>query len=231
MGDPKFPRRTYDTPSHPWKADRIKEETELVRIYGLKNKREIWKAKSIVRNLRRQSRNLQARLRYGEEQARIETQNLLRKCGMIGLLPLDGSTLDDVLSLTAESILNRRLQTLVYKKGLANTMEQARQFIVHGHIFVNGRKVTVPGYIVGRNEEDKIEFNPASPLADEQHPMRLLKKKSKEERGVEKVALEKPKVPKKILKVKEVVEVLEEGGEAFEELDIDEGDTETEEAK
>jgi small subunit ribosomal protein S4 len=231
MGDPKFPRRTYDTPSHPWKADRIKEETELVRMYGLKNKREIWKAKSIVRNLRRQSRNLQARLRYGEEQARIETQNLLRKCGMIGLLPLDGSTLDDVLSLTTESILNRRLQTLVYKKGLANTMEQARQFIVHGHISVNGRKVTVPGYIVRRNEEDKIEFNPASPLADEQHPMRLLKKKSKEEKAIEKVAAEKPKVPKKILKVKEVVEVLEEGGEALEELDIDEGEVETEEAK
>ncbi|MCQ5375107.1 MAG: 30S ribosomal protein S4 [Methanomassiliicoccales archaeon] len=231
MGDPKFPRRTYDTPSHPWKADRIKEETELVRMYGLKNKREIWKAKSIVRNLRRQSRNLQARLRFGEEQARIETQNLLKKCGMIGLLPLDGSTLDDVLSLTTESILNRRLQTLVYNKGLANTMEQARQFIVHGHIFVNGRRVTVPGYIVRRNEEDKIAFNPASPLADEQHPMRLLKKKSKEEKAIEKAAAEKPKIPKKILKVKEVVEVLEESGEALEELDIDESEVETEEAK
>lgn len=55
MGDPKFPRKTYDTPSHPWKADRIKEETELTKKFGLKNKRELWKAKSIVRNLRRQS--------------------------------------------------------------------------------------------------------------------------------------------------------------------------------
>ncbi|MEM2943187.1 MAG: 30S ribosomal protein S4 [Methanomassiliicoccales archaeon] len=220
MGDPKFPRRTYDTPSHPWKADRIREETELARNYGLKNKREIWKAKSIVRNLRRQSRNLQARLRFGEEQAKIETQNLMARCAKMGLLPMSGATLDDVLGLTAESVLNRRLQTLVYNKGLANTMEQARQFIVHGHIFVNGRKVTIPGYIVKRGEEEKIEFNPASPLANDMHPMRVLKKKTKEEKVPEK-APEKPKVPTKILKVKEVVEVLEESVPDLEELDVE----------
>jgi small subunit ribosomal protein S4 len=172
MGDPKFPRRSYDTPSHPWQGERIKAELETVRKYGLKNKRELWKAQTILRNLRRQSRHLQARLRYGEEQAQHEAENLLAKCGRIGLLPTEGATLDDVLIMGEESILNRRLQTLVIRKGLANSFGQARQMIVHGHIYLDGHKVTVPGYIVKRTEEETISYNPASPYTDEMHPMR-----------------------------------------------------------
>jgi len=172
MGDPKFPRRSYDTPSHPWQGERIKAELETVRKYGLKNKRELWKAQTILRNLRRQSRHLQARLRYGEEQAQHEAENLLAKCGRIGLLPTEGATLDDVLIMEEESILNRRLQTLVIRKGLANSFGQARQMIVHGHIYLDGHKVTVPGYIVKRTEEETISYNPASPYTDEMHPMR-----------------------------------------------------------
>ncbi len=173
MGDPKFPRRTYDTPSHPWEGERIKEEQEFVRNYGLKNKKEVWKAQSILRRFRRQSRELQARLRYGETQARIETENLLKRCGKMGLLPMEGATLDDVLGLSTEAILNRRLQTLVYEKGLANSNRQARQFIIHGHIWVDNRRVTIPGYIVNRMEEAGIKINPRSPYADELHPIRV----------------------------------------------------------
>ena len=58
MGDPKFPRRSFDTPSHPWQGERIKEEAILVKQYGLKSKRELWKAKTILRNLRKQSREI-----------------------------------------------------------------------------------------------------------------------------------------------------------------------------
>ena len=87
-------------------------------------------------------------------------------------LPMEGSTLDDVLGLTQETVLNRRLQTLVHRKGLAATAKQARQFIVHGHISIDGRKVTIPGYVVKRTEEEKIAFNPLSPISNELHPLR-----------------------------------------------------------
>jgi small subunit ribosomal protein S4 len=173
MGDPKFPRRLYDRPSHPWEGERIKEEHGTVKQFGLKNKRELWKAQSTLRNLRGQSRDLQARLRYGDAQAQVERENLLKRCGRLGLLPMQGGTLDDVLVLSQEAILGRRLQTLVWQKGLANTQSQARQLIVHGHIRVGERKVTVPGYMVTRAEEDKIEYNPRSPYADDLHPMRV----------------------------------------------------------
>ncbi|MCQ2052526.1 MAG: 30S ribosomal protein S4 [archaeon] len=177
MGDPKFSRRSYDTPSHPWQGERIKAEVVFVNQYGLKNKTEVWKAQTILRNLREQSRELQARLRGDESQAKIESDALIAKCGRMGLLPLSGVTLNDILTLKEENIFSRRLQTIVYEKGMANTIGQARQMIVHGHIFMNGHKITVPGYIVNRKEESSIMYDPASPFNDEMHPMRVSKKK------------------------------------------------------
>jgi small subunit ribosomal protein S4 len=178
MGDPKFPRRSYDTPSHPWQGERIKEEAIVVKQYGLKNKKELWKAKTILRNLRKQSRDLQARLRIGEHQAKMETENLLRKCAKIGLLPMEGTRLDDVLGLSDLALLDRRLQTVVFNKGLASTVGQARQFIVHGHVCIDDQKVTIPGYIVTREDEEKIMLNPRSPIADELHPLKQAHKES-----------------------------------------------------
>jgi small subunit ribosomal protein S4 len=178
MGDPKFPRRSYDTPSHPWQGERIKEEAILVKQYGLKSKKELWKAKTIIREMRKQSRDLQARLRTGEDQARIETENLLHKCARIGLLPVEGTRLDDVLGLSDIALLERRLQTMVFAKGLAATVGQARQFIVHGHVCIDEQKVTIPGYLVTREDEDKILLNPRSPIADEMHPLKQVHKEA-----------------------------------------------------
>ncbi len=172
MGDPRFNRKTYETPKHPWEAERIKEEWELKKKYGLKNKREIWKAKSILRNFRGQARELQAKLRYGDPQAERQQKQLFDKVLRLGILEESNATLDAVLSLSVEDILRRRLQTIVYLKGLARTPKQARQFIVHGHIAINGRRVTVPGYLVRMDEEDGIDYYEHSPLADELHPMR-----------------------------------------------------------
>ncbi len=173
MGDPKFSRKTYDTPSHPWQGERIKAEAEVLREFGLKNKTELWKAETMLRNLRKQSRDLQAKLRAGDAQASIETEALLEKCARIGILPVTGGSLNDILVLTDSDILSRRLQTVVYEKGLSTTIKQARQMINHGHIFINGHRVTVPGYIVRREEEGSVEFNNASPFTDDMHPMRM----------------------------------------------------------
>jgi len=172
MGDPKFSRRKYDTPAHPWEGDRIKEENELLMKYGLKNKRELWRAKSYVRGLRAQSRELQARLRSGDPQAKIETDQLLAKCSRLNLLTQEGATLNDVLILNIEAVLSRRLQTVLYRKGLAYTPKQARQLIVHGHAAIGPRRVTIPGYIVKRGEEELVQYHETSPIANDLHPMR-----------------------------------------------------------
>lgn len=206
MGDPKFSRRKYDTPAHPWEGDRIKEENELLMKYGLKNKRELWRAKSYVRGLRAQSRELQARLRSGDPQAKIETDQLLARCARLSLLTQEGATLNDVLALNIEAVLSRRLQTVLYRKGLAYTPKQARQLIVHGHAAIGTRRVTIPGYIVKRGEEELVQYHETSPVANDLHPMRPkpeeLKAKmqaeeaTKKPEGAEEIKVAKPKLKK-----------------------------------
>ena len=171
MGDPKFSRKKYETPSHPWQADRIKEENELIKKYGLKNKKEVWKVKSLLRNFRGQARLLFPKLRIGDKQAEKEVKQLIGKLTRFGILQ-ENATLDDVLALNMEVILSRRFQTLLYIKGLASTPKQARQLIVHGHAAISRRKVTLPGYLVRKNEESSITYSLNSPLNNEAHPVR-----------------------------------------------------------
>lgn len=171
MGRPRLQRRKYDKPTHPWKADRIIEESGIQKKFGLKNKREVWKAKSRLRSIRAQARTLLARKRAGEEQALKEEKRLLKRMHRLGLLG-PNATLDDVLALDVEKVLTRRLQTQVYLKGLAATPKQARQFIAHGHVTVKDTRVDVPGHLVTRNEEETISIRDASSLSDEEHPVR-----------------------------------------------------------
>jgi len=141
-------KKKYEKPLKRWDKARIEKEKELMKKYGLRRKKEIWRAESIARKYRRLARQLIANPDHKLEREILEK---VRRLGFI-----DAQKLDDLLNLTAEHILERRLQTIVYKKGLANTIKQARQLIVHGHIAINGRKVTFPSYIVPKDEEDKI---------------------------------------------------------------------------
>lgn len=170
MGKPKFSRKKYDTPSHPWEMERIKEENELIKKYGLKNKREIWKAETKLRKYRGQARGLLAKIGI-DPQAKKESDQLLIHLSRMNILPKN-STLDDVLTLDTEAILSRRLQTLTYLKGLASTPNQARQLISHGHIAINDRKITIPGYLVTKEEESNISYTHNTPLNDTMHPAR-----------------------------------------------------------
>lgn len=172
MGDPKFSRAKFERPSHPWEAERIKAENELLKKYGLKNKKELWRSQYILRRFRQRARELQARVRTGDKQAEKEREQLLRRLGRVGLLPLEGTTLDDVLSLDVEAILSRRLQTLTFLKGLAFTPRQARQFIVHGHVSIGGRRVTIPGMLVNRTQENGIAYDERSGISNDLHPIR-----------------------------------------------------------
>ena len=171
MGKPKFSRKKYETPSHPWKEDRINREKELIKKYGLKNKREIWKGETTLRKYRSQARELLAKIGSGDMQIKKESNQLLAHLTRLNILPLN-STLDDVLALETEAILARRLQTITYLRGFANTPIHARQLISHGHIAITNRKINVPGYMVTKNEENEIDYIADSPLNDTMHPAR-----------------------------------------------------------
>jgi len=152
MGQPRRISKKYSTPKHPWRAERIEEESKIQREYGLKNKKEIWKAHGSLRAARQQARSLLAKT---TSQAEVERDQLLARLVRIGLIKPDAG-IDDILTLSTKDFLNRRLQTLVYKKGYASTIGQARQFISHGHVTIKGKKVTAPSYLVKAEEEGQI---------------------------------------------------------------------------
>ena len=173
MGDPKFPKKRYSTPRHPWEKERIDEERALVVKYGLKNKKELWRSQAMLDSVRPQARNLQAKIRSNDQVALKQLNLLLARLNRYRITS-ENSSLDDILSLNIENILERRLQTLVYRKNLAVTPKQARQMITHGHVILNGRRVTVPGLIVEGLEEDSISYVQNSPFTDDTHPVRRL---------------------------------------------------------
>jgi len=154
MGDPKRIRKKYLTPGHPWRAENLKEELQLLGEYGLRNKRELWRVASKLRKYRAMARSLYTAV--GEKRVTLESR-LLGKLYRLGLLP-KGSTLDDVLKMTVRDWLERRLQTIVFRLGLAKTIHHARQLIVHGKVLVGDRKVRSPSYHVQRGEEESIRL-------------------------------------------------------------------------
>ena len=113
MGDPKKPKKKYSTPSHPWNRNRINNEKIIIKQYGLNNKKEIWKTNSKISNFAAIAKRLIRERR--SEQAKQETENFLTKLTKIGVLK-PNSQLEDVLDLSITNILERRLQTIVFKK-------------------------------------------------------------------------------------------------------------------
>lgn len=161
MGDPKKPRKKWQGPKHPWIKERLVREIELMGKYGLRNKKELWRLETLARYFRHRARGL---LALPPEIREKEEKSLLARLYELGVLP-DNATLDDVLGLNAEHFLERRLQTIVFRKGLARSIHEARQLIVHGHIAIAGRRMRSPGYLVKREEEDLVDYTPTSPLA------------------------------------------------------------------
>jgi small subunit ribosomal protein S4 len=170
MGYPGKSKKLYDTPHHPWQKARIDEETALVKKFGLRNKKSVWKFASMLRKVRGQARALlgvigTGRVTEGSHFAR-EAAQIQAKWQKLGVLKED-SKLEDILALKIDDLLERQLQTLVFRKGYATSVKQARQFIVHGHISVNGRKMTIPSYMVLKTEEDQIGYYVGSPITKE----------------------------------------------------------------
>ncbi|MFB5621578.1 MAG: 30S ribosomal protein S4 [Candidatus Nitrosomaritimum yanchengensis] len=158
MGDPKYPRRVWRKPKRPLNYDLKMEELKTLGTFGLRTKRELWKAHTKLSSVRKQARSLLAL----QQDVRQEKEPILMKSlAKIGLVSND-ATLDDVLNLQVNDLLTRRLQTLVFKKFGFKTPYQARQAVVHGHIMIGDRIVNIPSYTVTTTEEDSIRFTPES---------------------------------------------------------------------
>lgn len=168
MGDPKKQRKKYDTPRFPWRTDILQEELKLLGQYGLRNKHELWRHETLLSKFRGNARSL-----VGEppEMRKRMEEELLARLKKLGVLQ-ETAVLDNILDLTTEDILERRLQTIVFRKGLTKTIHQARQLITHGHIAIGDRRITVPGYIVTKNDEARLTYTPQSALAAPNHPFR-----------------------------------------------------------
>jgi len=201
MGTIKRLRKKYQTPSHLWQKERILEEQEYKKEYGLKNKREIWKMNSLMKKFKNLSKDA---ISSDTKQGEAQSVQLLTRLRSLGLLN-ETSMLSDVLTLTDKDIMERRLQTVVFRNGLARSPKQSRQFIVHGHIKINGVKISSPSYLVKKAEEASIEFVPTSTLSKEDHPERNIqvqkapvkKAEEKPEAKSEKKAEGKTEKPKK----------------------------------
>jgi len=168
MGDPKKQRRKYETPRFPWQTDTLQTELKLIGQYGLRNKRELWRHKTAISKFRETARSLLGM--PTEQRAKLEKQ-LLNRLNRLGILP-ETAALDEVLDLTIEDMLERRLQTIVFRKGLAKSMQQARQLITHRHIAIGEQRVPSPSYMVLRDEEPKITIAQTSALNNPSHPTR-----------------------------------------------------------
>ena len=175
MGDPKFARSKTQTPTHPWKQARIDEEHALKEKYGLKKvggMKEIWREKSSLRRHRNQAMKLIGRVDTSEGHFAREKTDLVNSLCRQGLL-VDGASIDDVLQINVEHMLSRRLQSVVYYRGLAPSMRAARNMIVHGHISIGEQKMTVPGYHIRKLEEEDLNYASNSVYNDPHHPFRV----------------------------------------------------------
>ncbi len=162
----KRKRKRYSKPKRPFDKARIEEEAKIKKEFGLKNKKEIWKAEAEVNSIREKAK----RLIGAEKSAQEALFKQLKKIGM-GV-----NSIADVLGLEKKDYLNRRLQTIVHKKKLAPTIKTARQLITHKKVLVNGRAIDSPSYIVPVKLEEKIEVK---------KPRKKVKKEKPGEKGEE----------------------------------------------
>ena len=154
MGDPKTPRRVWKKPKRPLNYDLLMDELKTLGAFGLKTKRELWKTQTELSRVRLHARSL---LALRQEIRERKEPILIQSLSKIGLVD-ENSTLDDVLNLQVTDLLSRRLQTIAQKKLYFKTPYQARQAIVHGHVMIGDRVVTIPSYIVKTEEEAKIHL-------------------------------------------------------------------------
>merc|ERR1712061_813155 len=154
--------KRYNTPRRPFEKARLDQELKLLGEYGLRNKRELWVVKLFLAKMRKAAREL---LTLDEKDPRrlFQGNALLRRLVRTGVLDESKMKLDYVLGLKNEDFLERRLQTQVFKLGLAKSIHHSRVLIRQGHIRVRKQVVNVPSFIVRLNSQKHIDFSTNSP--------------------------------------------------------------------
>jgi len=175
---PKRKHKKYSRPKKPYDAVTIKEENALITKYGLKNRREVWKANYAIGRIR----NLAKELITAEEN---DKQKFIERQKAKGL---DVNSIADILALNKEDYLKRRLQSIVVKKGFAKTPKQARQLIIHKHIYLNENVIDSPAHLTTIKEEDAIGINISLPVKEaisneEKEILEKINKPTKEKNG------------------------------------------------
>jgi len=202
----KRKHKSYSKPRRPFDKARIDEEAEIKTEFGLKNKKEIWKADAKINKIREKAKKLIS----ATETEQKEFFNRLNKVG------LKVDSIAEVLSLDKKDFLNRRLQTVLVNKKLATTSKQARQFITHKKVLVDGKALDSPSYVVPVNLEGKITLKPKKkkvikkeePIekpveeAPKEQPTEEVKEE-KAEKKVEEKSVEQPEAPKEEVKPEE----------------------------
>ena len=174
-------RKKYSRPGKPFDKARIEGENVIREKYGLKNKREIWKADAGITRIRGLAKEL---ITKSEEEKNAFIERLSKKGYKV-------ETLQDALALNKEDLLSRRLQTVLHQKGLALTPKQARQLITHKHVLIGDRIVNIPSYHITLEEEPMIKLNITLKVPE--------KKKSKEEEIKEELLEEEEKAEEELI--------------------------------
>ncbi len=170
MGLPIKHRKKFVSHKKRWDKQTIVDEAVLVNDYALKNKKEIRKIELMLSKYKSIAKSLNRTVATKQSS---DAENFINSLKNKGFLKMDATSLDEVLDIGMRDILDRRLSNILYKKKLARTPKQARQFVVHGHVKVAGVCVSSPSYMVSLGDEDSVEFLPNSALADESHPDRI----------------------------------------------------------
>ncbi|GFH52001.1 hypothetical protein CTEN210_08477 [Chaetoceros tenuissimus] len=169
-------RKTNKTPRRPYEKERLDAELKLVGEYGLRCKREIWRVQFALAKLRKAARVLLT-LDPEDPKRIFEGAALLRRMSRYGLLADDELDLDSILQLSTQKLLERRLQTKVYKQGLAKSIHHARVLIRQRHIRVGSQLVNVPSFNVRTSSEKHIDFAVTSPYG-QGRPGRVARKRA-----------------------------------------------------
>ena len=156
-------KKAYARPLRRFDKERMDEENVFMEKHGLKNKREIWKIEFSVKKIRNQAKSLIT--------AKPEDQDaFIARLAKKGLIK-SNAKIDDVLGMTKENFVERRLQTIVFKKKLAHSAKEARQFITHRKVMVDDRIINIPSYPVSVEEEKMIRLTPQKPKREKEQVM------------------------------------------------------------
>merc|ERR1711928_281044 len=147
----------------PFEKARLDQELKLIGEYGLRNKREVWRIRYSLAKIRSAARELLT-LEEKDQKRLFEGNALLRRLVRVGVLDETKMKLDYVLGLKIEYFLERRIQTQVFKLGLAKSIHHARVLIRQRHIRVRKQLVNVPSFIVHLDSQKHIDFALRSPF-------------------------------------------------------------------